>query len=85
MYTFHLEAAADDPSALSPDAADPGVLDLCRGVRAAHMHVGLALRPSTPAELVVPYVEAGVVDMVGGVRERGHGRGAVVLRLWLGL
>ncbi len=73
MYTFHLEAAADDPNTLSPDAADPGVLDLCRGVRAAHMHVGLALRPSTPAELVVPYVEAGVVDMVGGsVRERGH-------------
>ena len=28
------------------------------------MHVGVALKPATPVELVFPYVEAGLVDMV---------------------
>jgi hypothetical protein len=28
------------------------------------MHVGLAIKPGTPAELTAPYVEAGAVDMV---------------------
>jgi len=63
MYTFHLEAAAD-VAALQPDSAHPSVTELARAVRAAGMHVGVALKPQTPVELVVPYVEAGLVDMV---------------------
>ena len=34
-------------------------------VRQAGMYVGIALKPGTPAEAVVPYVEQGLVDMVG--------------------
>ncbi|KAG2489747.1 hypothetical protein HYH03_011854 [Edaphochlamys debaryana] len=68
MYTFHLEAAAgpgaDDWHQLSPDAMNASVEDLCHGVRNAGMNVGIALRPKTPAELVAPYVAAGLVDMV---------------------
>ncbi|KAG2452921.1 hypothetical protein HYH02_002264 [Chlamydomonas schloesseri] len=68
MYTFHLEAAAgpgpDDWHALSPDAPHQAVVDLCHGIRAAHMHVGIAIKPSTPPELVAPYVAEGLVDMV---------------------
>lgn len=37
---------------------------LCRDVRAAGMHVGIALKPGTAADLVFPYVDAGLVDMV---------------------
>jgi hypothetical protein len=28
--------------------------------------VGIALKPQTPVELVMPYVEAGLLDMVSG-------------------
>ena len=43
----------------------------------AHAHqAGIALKPQTPVELVIPYVEAGLIDMVcRGVRGfRGPGR-----------
>jgi hypothetical protein len=43
---------------------DAKVSALAARVRATGMHVGLALCPSTPAEAVVPYVEANEVDMV---------------------
>ncbi|GIL66449.1 hypothetical protein Vafri_19961 [Volvox africanus] len=68
MVTFHLEAAAgpgpDDWHSLRPDEAHPAVVDMCHGVRAAGLHVGLALRPATPVELAMPYIEQGLVDMV---------------------
>ncbi|KXZ54045.1 hypothetical protein GPECTOR_5g154 [Gonium pectorale] len=66
MYTFHLEAAAapDDAHSLCPDTPHQAVADLCAGVRRAGMHAGIALKPATPVELVVPYVAAGLVDMV---------------------
>lgn len=38
---------------------------VCHAVRGAGMHCGIALKPATPAELVFPYVDAGLVDMVG--------------------
>ncbi|GBF91932.1 ribulose-phosphate 3-epimerase [Raphidocelis subcapitata] len=63
MFTFHLEAAAD-PAALSAAEAHPAVADVARAVRAAGMEVGIALKPETAVELVMPYVEAGLVDMV---------------------
>lgn len=61
---------------LTPSTVHPEVAELCNLVRASAMHVGIALNPETPVELVVPYVEAGLVDMVRrGAEEvgrRGH-------------
>ncbi|GFR46688.1 hypothetical protein Agub_g8306 [Astrephomene gubernaculifera] len=71
MYCFHLEAAAaaagedgKESPALSPSEPHPAVRDLCTTVRQTDMHVGLALKPGTPVDLVVPYVREGLVDMV---------------------
>lgn len=67
MFTFHLEAAlgpGSDWNSLNPDTAHPAVVDMCHSIRVANMHVGLALRPATPVELAVPYIEQGLVDMV---------------------
>jgi hypothetical protein len=37
------------------------------------MQAGIALKPATPAELVLPDVEAGLIDMVRGRRGmEGH-------------
>ncbi len=44
---------------------------VCQAVRASGMHCGIALKPSTAPELVFPYVEAGLVDLV---RLAQHGR-----------
>lgn len=66
MYTFHLEAVlgrlGDDGSGVQHPA--DAVAQLCRDVRAAGMHAGIALKPGTGVQHVVPYVEAGLVDMV---------------------
>ncbi|KAI1293480.1 Ribulose-phosphate 3-epimerase [Halotydeus destructor] len=66
LYTFHVEATQD--------------IDKCiRKVRDAGMKVGLALRPGTPVDIVLPFVEQ--VDMVlvmtvepgfGGQKFMGH-------------
>lgn len=63
MYTFHLEALAD-PSELSADVAHPRVVEVAKAVRDAGMQAGIALKPQTPVELVYPYVQAGLLDMV---------------------
>lgn len=62
MYTFHLEAI--EGYASSSDTCAPAVTVLCDAVRAAGMHCGIAIKPATPAELLLPYVDAGLVDMV---------------------
>jgi len=49
QYTFHLEAANDVPA-------------LARKIREAGMKVGIGIKPGTPVEDVVPYVE--VADMI---------------------
>lgn len=64
MFTFHLEAVVPDSSQLSADAAHPAVASLARTVRDAGMRVGVALKPDTPAELVMPYLSAHMLDMV---------------------
>ncbi|KAG1660042.1 hypothetical protein FOA52_010027 [Chlamydomonas sp. UWO 241] len=65
MYTFHIEAAAEGGvPALSANAAHPEVVELCGDIRAAGMHVGLTLKPETDVSLLLPYVDAGLVDMV---------------------
>eukprot|EP00878_Enallax_costatus_P027676 GHUV01029819.1.p1 GENE.GHUV01029819.1~~GHUV01029819.1.p1 ORF type:complete len:194 (+),score=63.65 GHUV01029819.1:569-1150(+) len=63
MFTFHLEALAD-PSQLSEQEAHPAVVQLAQTVRAAGMKVGIALKPQTPAELLMPYLQQGLLDMV---------------------
>jgi len=65
MYTFHIESVVPDTSTLSATDAHPEVSELCGLVRAANMHVGITLKPETPVEVLFPYVEAGLVDMVG--------------------
>lgn len=70
MYTFHLEAAAGGDDALATSAAAagnagiPAVHDLIAAVKAAGMLCGITLKPATPVELLLPYVQS--VDMVGG-------------------
>jgi hypothetical protein len=49
-----------------PPQVDPRVAGLAAAVRGAGMQAGIALKPATPAELVLPYVEAGLIDMVSG-------------------
>ncbi|KAI8473494.1 MAG: Ribulose-phosphate 3-epimerase-like protein [Monoraphidium minutum] len=63
MFTFHLEAVAD-VAGLAADSAHPAVVELAQAVRAAGMQAGIALKPATPVELVFPYVEAGLLDLV---------------------
>jgi len=62
MYTFHLECPCfEQPS--EPRRTE-AVAKLAAAVREAGMHAGVALRPSTPVEAVMPYLEAGDFDLV---------------------
>eukprot|EP00879_Flechtneria_rotunda_P018177 GHRR01019065.1.p1 GENE.GHRR01019065.1~~GHRR01019065.1.p1 ORF type:complete len:168 (+),score=76.91 GHRR01019065.1:456-959(+) len=63
MLTFHLEAVAD-PQQLTHLKADPAVIEMAQTVRNAGMKVGVALRPQTPAELLLPYLHQDLLDMV---------------------
>ncbi|KAF6266665.1 Ribulose-phosphate 3-epimerase-like protein [Scenedesmus sp. NREL 46B-D3] len=63
MFTFHLEAVAD-AAQLSASEAHPAVVQAAEQVRAAGMKVGVALKPDTPAELLLPYLQQGLLDMV---------------------
>ncbi len=63
MYTFHLECPCfEQPE--TPIRLE-AVAKLAEAVREAGMHVGVALRPSTPVAAVLPYLEAGDFDLVG--------------------
>jgi ribulose-phosphate 3-epimerase len=64
MFTFHLEAVAE-PGQLSSSEAHPAVVAAAQQVRAAGMKAGVALKPDTPAELLLPYLQQGLLDMVG--------------------
>ena len=64
MYTFHLECPCFEQPA-EPRRTE-AVAKLAAAVREAGMHAGVALRPSTPVEAVMPYLEAGDFDMVRG-------------------
>ncbi|MEW5298619.1 MAG: hypothetical protein WDW38_000655 [Sanguina aurantia] len=64
MYTFHIEAVLPDVASLSSSAAHPEVVALAAAVRAAGMHVGIALKPSTPAEVLFSYLDQGLLDLV---------------------
>eukprot|EP00775_Hariotina_reticulata_P013693 gene13693-13815_t len=63
MFTFHLEAVAD-PEQLEQQTANTAVVEMCEAVRAAGMKVGIALKPQTPAELLFPYLQQGLLDLV---------------------
>jgi ribulose-phosphate 3-epimerase len=63
MFTFHLEAVAE-PSQLSSSEAHPAVVAAAQQVRAAGMKAGVALKPDTPAQLLLPYLQQGLLDMV---------------------
>ena len=59
QYTFHAEACDDIPS-------------LCRRIQESGMKVGVALKPATPVEMVVPYADLFDVVLVMTV-EPGFG------------
>ncbi|WIA29137.1 hypothetical protein OEZ86_011648 [Tetradesmus obliquus] len=63
MFTFHLEAIVD-PQQLSSSQAHPAVVEAAQQVRAAGMKAGVALKPDTLAELLLPYLQQGLLDMV---------------------
>jgi len=63
MFTFHLEAVAD-PQQLEQSTADAAVVEMCEAVRAAGMKAGIAIKPQTPAELLLPYLQQGLLDLV---------------------
>ena len=63
MYTFHLEAVAD-PATLSSQSAHEAVAAVAQEIRTAGMKVGVALKPATPVELLFPYLDQGLLDMV---------------------
>ena len=63
MYSFHLECPCfEQPE--TPTRVE-AVAKLAEAVHEAGMHVGVALRPSTPVSAVLPYLEAGDLDLVG--------------------
>lgn len=64
MYTFHIEAVVPDVASLSSSVSHPEVVVLAAAVRASGMHVGIALKPSTPAEILFPYLDQGLLDLV---------------------
>ena len=61
MYTFHYEAVVKGPDGGS-EAERKELEAMCDAVRAAGMKVGIALKPSTPAEVVLPVLAK--LDMV---------------------
>jgi hypothetical protein len=63
MYTFHLEAVAGESLSQAPEVK-AAMEQLCNDVRKHGMYVGLAIKPATPAEALLPYLEAGLADMV---------------------
>lgn len=42
-------------------------MELCSLIQAQDMYVGLTLKPETPVELLFPYVDAGIIDMVSAL------------------
>nr|CAG4644258.1 EOG090X0CAY [Lepidurus arcticus] len=50
-YTFHIEACEDQD-----------VTSLCRKIKDAGMKVGIALKPATPVDVILPYVDQ--ADMI---------------------
>lgn len=63
--SYALGAGGTD--ALSASAAHPEVVELCSLIQAQDMYVGLTLKPETPVELLFPYVDAGIIDMVSAL------------------
>jgi pentose-5-phosphate-3-epimerase len=51
-------------ASLSSAAAHPEVVALCGQIKAADMHVGITLKPETEVDLLFPYIDAGLIDMV---------------------
>jgi hypothetical protein len=74
MYTFHLEAVAD-PATLSSQSAHEGVVAVAQDIRNAGMKVGVALKPATPVELLFPYLDQSLLDMVSSGRGMGDNCG----------
>lgn len=62
VFTFHIEATAGRHPA--DDAAADLTETLLRRVRALGMRTGLAVKPRTPVDDALPYVERGLVDML---------------------
>jgi pentose-5-phosphate-3-epimerase len=68
MFTFHLESIVGDISvgsitdASKTEGTNTDVMALISHIRRSHMHVGIALKPSTPVHALLPYCD--LIDMV---------------------
>lgn len=58
---FHIEAVVGEPVVINGQK-DPDVMEVIEEIKEAGMYVGIALKPATPAEAVLPYLED--IDMV---------------------
>ncbi len=63
MYTFHLEAVAGEASPDAPEV-NAAMAKLCGDIRQHGMYVGVAIKPATPADALLPYISEGLIDMV---------------------
>lgn len=61
QLTFHIEAVVGEPVAVNGQK-DPDVMEVIQEIKEAGMYVGVALKPATPAEALLPYLED--IDMV---------------------
>uniref|UniRef100_A0A061R647 Ribulose-phosphate 3-epimerase n=1 Tax=Tetraselmis sp. GSL018 TaxID=582737 RepID=A0A061R647_9CHLO len=61
QITFHLEAVTGEPVLVNGNA-DPDVVEVIRDIKDAGMYAGIALKPATPVEAVLPYLDD--IDMV---------------------
>lgn len=62
MYCFHLDAIL--PDAATASHPHKKVVEVCKAVREAGMHVGVAIKPGTPVEALYSYIDEGLVDQV---------------------
>lgn len=71
MFTFHLESLVGPEGWAAPEG-HPAVFALIERVHALGMHAGLAVKPGTPAEALLPYLNAVQMALVMTV-EPGFG------------
>lgn len=50
LFTFHIESTM-------PVSSTDGITTLIKTIKSCHMKVGIAIKPNTPIDLLIPYVQ----------------------------